>query len=906
VEFVIIKQLSLDSFGKFKNQKVDFVDGINLVYGKNENGKSTMKNFVEIILAGLSDVRLMEQYSKEIKKYKPWHTKDEYFGSIICEDDEAFVISKDFNDPKDIKIFYQNTMEEVAENATIDKVRSLGLIGVSEMKGAKGRELIAEVINRISNIKKSNVNGLCYDEIMDTITIRIEDLESNEEYKTAKSEIDTVNDQIKQLQNHSATVKKLMREQKGLDLQIDKLTSETSILQKKLYSKTIEEYKTKYERIKKINEELSHNSEQVNQLESIANLDGKDVQDYLDKKKELEKKNDTLVMSKEDLESLKNEVNKTSSEFNEGTYEALKDEAIREKLKKYFRNFRAAEKDLDYINKKIERYEEMAEIKREEEVKSAKKEFTDSELKRLEKDYYKFVNTQGWVSHIESNDDLIELAEKAKGKIKRHQDKAKKFMPRIIGSAVAIIISLLLFIVIGFNFIELAVGVGGIVLIGLSLFQRNLELQPIGELEASLQTYNDKIAKNNELHDKYALDLEEILKKYACKTSEEFLALYKSAVPVADKSVSIIEEKMKVLKEDLEKLHIKLRVLIDKINQVALTSYDVNDFDFEEHMKELESCMLIISYDHSGREEKIKSLTEKISKLEFEIKLAERELEKHPIVVNNLADQIDGIEEKKSLKRQLENNIKNLEESKKEILKDKNEEELKDIYQNIINDTVGNISFDMASVNDKELNEKKDKKIELLEKCTGIKNKILTISDKMVNYKHYLILKNHYSRVIDEASYNINMCKKVKNKLEAASNKITDSYSTQIVNKMNKILYNVTGKYDDMMIGEDMTVYFREMTSGDWIEVNNLSLGTIDQAYFALRVGLTDSVLSNINLPIILDDSFIQYDQYRLANILEELAKMKRQVIILSCHMREKTILENKGITFNYIHLDTE
>ena len=50
---MIIRELNLKHFGKFKNRKLEFSDGLNLIYGENEAGKSTVHSFLEAMLFGM-------------------------------------------------------------------------------------------------------------------------------------------------------------------------------------------------------------------------------------------------------------------------------------------------------------------------------------------------------------------------------------------------------------------------------------------------------------------------------------------------------------------------------------------------------------------------------------------------------------------------------------------------------------------------------------------------------------------------------------------------------------------------------------------------------------------------------------------------------------------------------------
>ena len=44
---LIIKQLNLDHFGKFHGREIDLNPGVNIIYGANESGKSTVHAFIQ-------------------------------------------------------------------------------------------------------------------------------------------------------------------------------------------------------------------------------------------------------------------------------------------------------------------------------------------------------------------------------------------------------------------------------------------------------------------------------------------------------------------------------------------------------------------------------------------------------------------------------------------------------------------------------------------------------------------------------------------------------------------------------------------------------------------------------------------------------------------------------------------
>ena len=48
-----IRELIIKNFGKFSNQDILLDDGINILYGENESGKSTLHAFIRGMLFGM-------------------------------------------------------------------------------------------------------------------------------------------------------------------------------------------------------------------------------------------------------------------------------------------------------------------------------------------------------------------------------------------------------------------------------------------------------------------------------------------------------------------------------------------------------------------------------------------------------------------------------------------------------------------------------------------------------------------------------------------------------------------------------------------------------------------------------------------------------------------------------------
>ena len=71
----------------------------------------------------------------------------------------------------------------------------------------------------------------------------------------------------------------------------------------------------------------------------------------------------------------------------------------------------------------------------------------------------------------------------------------------------------------------------------------------------------------------------------------------------------------------------------------------------------------------------------------------------------------------------------------------------------------------------------------------------------------------------------------------------------------------------------------------------------------ALRLAAADIIFENDKKPILLDDAFVMYDNKRMGNTMQFMAENMDQVVIFSCHTREKVMADKLGIKYNLIVL---
>ncbi len=82
---MVIKELHIDNFGKFHQCVLEFGPGINILYGENEAGKSTIYTFIKAMLFGVERLRGRGAGKDEYTHYKPWYQGKNYDGMMIFE-----------------------------------------------------------------------------------------------------------------------------------------------------------------------------------------------------------------------------------------------------------------------------------------------------------------------------------------------------------------------------------------------------------------------------------------------------------------------------------------------------------------------------------------------------------------------------------------------------------------------------------------------------------------------------------------------------------------------------------------------------------------------------------------------------------------------------------------------------
>lgn len=116
---MLIENLQINNFGKLKNRNIELNNGINVIYGENESGKTTLLKFITSMFYGVNKNKNGKRIS-DFEKYTPWE-EGEFSGKIKykLDNEEEYEVYRNF--AKKNPQVLDKLGNDVSKNYTIDK-----------------------------------------------------------------------------------------------------------------------------------------------------------------------------------------------------------------------------------------------------------------------------------------------------------------------------------------------------------------------------------------------------------------------------------------------------------------------------------------------------------------------------------------------------------------------------------------------------------------------------------------------------------------------------------------------------------------------------------------------------------------------------------------------------------------
>ncbi len=911
---MIINKINIISFAGLKDKEINFEEKINLIYGENEKGKSTIQNFIRVWLYGMNSKRTKDLKNNDRVRFAPVDG-DKIRGELyVTHNNRKYIIKRSFGATKkeDISEILDAESGEIlteipkdepgryflnVNSSTFYKTLFINQLGVAISKDKE-----EEIIDKAANLLNSDDTNIPIQksiERLETIKKSISTVRKTGELDILRNRLNTLNQE--KYEGYKLSEENIHKENALISLREKRNNLRTEIKNLDIYKKYLKKSKLQkeYEEITqylKKREELKKKERYIE--ESISSRNGiidevllNDIKDenslyfsLLDMKNEEEK---SLSKSKE-IYSVKRE-----------GYENL---LFIEELSSEDKNaFIKAVMEKDNLTEKIKKYEELNK-----EINLIKNDISNKESYIGSAINFKGIRENIGVLLERYEDKLKELKFKAesyssKSNIENEKlnDKFRKFSLVAFINIVVLILLLIFYrknmLLVGFTGGILALILYKTITLKMQMSNEDKSSFNINSLEEDIRNIEKEIFKHTKLVE--ATSYEDFIKKL--KLFDEYNTyLEKQNIKISEKESQIKFLNIETVKENYK----NNEEFINKILILANTD-DINKVigmlsKYEEISKEVLSIKI-----HIEKEEK------SIEKLDKELSIREKRIREkleyiglENIDLYELEEKLLEIKDKIKQRDEILKTLENIEGAYSALTKDKDIEAIKEDLKDIINENI-NYSYSSEEEIDNQVSLKSHELIEVEKEIKDVEN----------------YLKNRFlgKRTIPLIEEEI---EEVKEKIEKTEKLLK---ATEIaIETMNESIREVRGNFGSIL-NSNVIDYFKTLTNKEYEEVMVsdsydmkvkkgrdilpgaiLSNGANDQLYLSLRLAFINMIYRGMDFPVILDDTFVQYDDIRTERALELLIDSNfSQTLIFTCQGREKEIFSRKNIDFTYINL---
>ena len=850
--------------------KYEFADGFNIICGNNEAGKSSVIDFI----------------SKGFLKEKDVDT-----GNII------FKITSD----EDVNIYRADIKDHKLKNKRLQ---------ISNEANDSNLDYI--ITKHIDSGYFQNAFSINLDDLMSLLTddnVSLADILTNPAGDKLNSKIEIIKNNAKKIygDNNRLTsdISKLLKEAENISTEIRRLSSKETD-----YYNVLNEIKALYEKI----DSLKKQYENLNTLKSLKELNNSLENKDLELKKESVNFNDKLYNSKEKYTQIIEDYGKFQNNsvnlniicqrIDESDNKIIDDIGKLNTL--YSLNF--TEEDIlnfkidNEINKKIHENSETINLFKQEILNTdlIKKDLEDNLLKlKHEKDIID-LDSMGEINNLTNTYERIEEGLKQYNYILNEITQSENSSASKLNknTVIVYILSVIFFsavVIFGIYKNNLISVISGTVLSALALcFLIKISLNKTSEKRNKLIKYKDDIFNElnkiiNSYNSEFLNDKEfytpvlkfESFKQHLYNKIKD----YQSLSEKVNKNVSETnynKEKLENLLNTQNQNKLKTDELINESKELINQINSNADIKIDDYIKVSELINIIKNNIEAKQKlkselielqmnnDKIKNeIYNFINDNSIEIQISENIEE----TVINLKKYYDLNIEIKNKKGILEFEINNLKEN------------INNLRNKIIDNTFENSSVEEIKQEEENLKRTIEEQEELLKKSELNKHDLEHVEglDKLKIQRN--ILLNEYRQKIQEL-YKYKMIMGITEKAKSNLN----SSLPDLINAQNYLKILTGGKY--YKINPETEKIFNDLTSKDW---NELSRGTKEQLYLALRLGYASNYsldkttkLPNgrANLPVIIDDAFVNFDSERTKNALSCLWEFSKsnQVLFFTCH----------------------
>jgi Uncharacterized conserved protein len=238
-----LEKLEINGFGKMSQLTLKLEKGINVIYGKNESGKSTIQWFIRGMFYGLKGGRpLKDGDQPPLKKYKPW-TGNSFGGSIEYKVDNGCQYRVDRNFDRNVVEIHDsnynnitNSFEVSRERGILFADRQLGIndvcfdrtVLVRQQESRLDDDGSRELLNKLVNLNQTGFDDISFKKAEEALKTALKKNVGTE--RTSVQPIDRINARLSEL----AEAKNKCLEKRNLYMTTRNLLQEAVLLKESL------------------------------------------------------------------------------------------------------------------------------------------------------------------------------------------------------------------------------------------------------------------------------------------------------------------------------------------------------------------------------------------------------------------------------------------------------------------------------------------------------------------------------------------------------------------------------------------------------------------------------------------------------------------------------------------------
>lgn len=236
---MLITRLKLNYFGRFRDKEILLKPGINLIYGPNEAGKSTIHAFIRGMLFGIEKSRGRASSKLDVySRYLPWDYPGAYGGSMdIRLADKDYRLFRSFlAADKSFSIIDLSTGRELKlkEGLIGDLICGLtestyrNTVSIEQLKAKTDAELAAQLQNYIANLSVSKSREIDVGKALSILKDKRKAFMANDyktQLKALQGEIQGCIEKEKKMDELSQSLKELLTLEEKLKQEIEAVSS---------------------------------------------------------------------------------------------------------------------------------------------------------------------------------------------------------------------------------------------------------------------------------------------------------------------------------------------------------------------------------------------------------------------------------------------------------------------------------------------------------------------------------------------------------------------------------------------------------------------------------------------------------------------------------------------------------